>query len=43
MIQLWVLKNWCKNTFPNQKKKAFYSIIFFIVFLGDFQGFATQY
>ena len=23
MIQLWVLKNWCKNTFPIQKKKAF--------------------
>ena len=32
MIQLWVLKNWCKNTFLGQKKKAFLSIIFFFVF-----------
>lgn len=36
MIQLWVLKNWCKNTSPNQKKKAFLGIIFSFDF---FEGF----
>jgi hypothetical protein len=43
MIQLWVLKNWCKNTFLLQKKKAFSSIIFLLNFSGLFWGFVTQY
>lgn len=43
MIQLWVLKNWCKNTFPIQKKKAFLSIIFFFGFFQGFPPFVTQY
>ncbi len=43
MIQLWVLKNWCKNTLPIQKKKAFLGIIFFFAFFGRFRGFVTQY
>jgi hypothetical protein len=36
MIQLWVLKNWCKNTFLLQKKKAFLGIIFFLDFSAEF-------
>jgi len=43
MIQLWVLKNWCKNTLLLQKKKAFSGIIFFFVFFDENPAFVTQY
>lgn len=42
MMQLWVLKNRCKNTLLIQKKKAFTVLFTVLIFLLIFLGFISQ-